>query len=153
MKVLVIGGTKFIGPYLVRNLLELGHEVMVFHRGDSNNHLANVAEILGDRCNLSQFINQFKIFNPDIVVDMIPSIEKDANDVIEVFRGIAKRVIAISSGDVYFSYDVIIKNETGPIDNSHVSEKSKLRNNLFPYRNKGNPNYDKNPDGNSYFKQ
>ena len=33
MKVLVIGGTNFIGPPLVRRLVALGHEVAVFHRG------------------------------------------------------------------------------------------------------------------------
>jgi nucleoside-diphosphate-sugar epimerase len=33
MKVLVVGGTNFIGPYAVRRLAEAGHEVAVFHRG------------------------------------------------------------------------------------------------------------------------
>ena len=33
MKVVVIGGTNFLGPPLVRRLVALGHEVAVFHRG------------------------------------------------------------------------------------------------------------------------
>lgn len=33
MKVLVIGGTNFIDPYVVRQLVEMGHEVTVFNRG------------------------------------------------------------------------------------------------------------------------
>ena len=33
MKILMIGGTNFIGPAVVRRLADLGHEVAVFHRG------------------------------------------------------------------------------------------------------------------------
>ena len=33
MKILVIGGTNFIGPAVVRQLYAMGHEVTVFHRG------------------------------------------------------------------------------------------------------------------------
>ena len=33
MKVVVIGGTNFLGPPLVRRLVAQGHEVAVFHRG------------------------------------------------------------------------------------------------------------------------
>jgi hypothetical protein len=32
MRILVIGGTRFLGPPLVRRLTALGHEVAVFHR-------------------------------------------------------------------------------------------------------------------------
>ncbi|MDZ8067143.1 MAG: hypothetical protein RMY64_16230 [Nostoc sp. DedQUE08] len=32
MKILIIGGTNFIGPPLVRQLITMGHEVSVFHR-------------------------------------------------------------------------------------------------------------------------
>ena len=35
MRILVIGGTRFIGPPAVRRLVEMGHEVTVFHRGQS----------------------------------------------------------------------------------------------------------------------
>ncbi len=33
MRVLVIGGTGFVGPRAVRRLAGEGHEVTVFHRG------------------------------------------------------------------------------------------------------------------------
>ena len=35
MRVLIIGGTHFIGPAVVRSLHEMGHEVTVFHRGQT----------------------------------------------------------------------------------------------------------------------
>ena len=33
MRVLVIGGTGITGPHVVRRLVEMGHEVTIFHRG------------------------------------------------------------------------------------------------------------------------
>ena len=39
MKILILGGTGFIGPHLVRQALDRGHEVTIFNRGRSNAHL------------------------------------------------------------------------------------------------------------------
>jgi nucleoside-diphosphate-sugar epimerase len=33
VKVLIVGGTNFIGPHVVGHLAEASHEVVVFHRG------------------------------------------------------------------------------------------------------------------------
>lgn len=35
MRVLLIGGTRFIGPFVVGRLVDLGHEVTIFHRGQT----------------------------------------------------------------------------------------------------------------------
>jgi len=32
MRILVIGGTRFMGPYVVQELHDAGHEIAVFHR-------------------------------------------------------------------------------------------------------------------------
>ena len=47
MKVLVIGGTNFIGPHVVRQLIERGHEVAVFHRGETK---AKLLTYLNNTC-------------------------------------------------------------------------------------------------------
>ena len=53
MKVLIIGGTNFIGPHVVRRLAERGHEVVVFHRGRTERDLPpGVEHMLGDRQSL-----------------------------------------------------------------------------------------------------
>ncbi len=50
MRVLVIGGTRFIGRHTVPALLDRGHEVTVFHRGKTPNPFGDrVHELLGDR--------------------------------------------------------------------------------------------------------
>ncbi|GFN33163.1 NAD-dependent epimerase/dehydratase family protein [Paenibacillus xylaniclasticus] len=145
MKILIIGGTQFIGPHVVRNLVQLGHEITVFHRGENNKLDVNVNQILGDRNHLSEYSEEFSRLSPDLVLDMIPYIEQHADDLLSVFKGITGRIVAISSGDVYFAYDVIIRNELGPITEGPISERSPLRKKLYPYRNKGNNDYDKIP--------
>jgi uncharacterized protein YbjT (DUF2867 family) len=46
----VIGGTGFIGPWVVSSLSEQGHQVAIFHRGQSNpSRSAGVRHICGFR--------------------------------------------------------------------------------------------------------
>jgi 2'-hydroxyisoflavone reductase len=50
MRLLIIGGTKFIGRHLVDAALTSGHDVTVFHRGQTPPHRpGDVDEVLGDR--------------------------------------------------------------------------------------------------------
>lgn len=50
LKMLVLGGTGFIGPHLVRYALDRGHEVTLFNRGRSNTDLfPGVENLIGDR--------------------------------------------------------------------------------------------------------
>jgi 2'-hydroxyisoflavone reductase len=50
LKILILGGTGFIGPHIVREALERGHEVTLFNRGRSNTHLfPEVKRLVGDR--------------------------------------------------------------------------------------------------------
>jgi 2'-hydroxyisoflavone reductase len=50
IRLLVLGGTGFIGPYMVRYALERGHEVTVFNRGRSAPGMfEGVEELTGDR--------------------------------------------------------------------------------------------------------
>lgn len=145
MKILIIGGTDFIGPFVVNHLVTLGHDVTVFHRGKTNNLEADVNQIIGDRNRMIDHVDEFKKLSPDIVLDMIPYHKHHAVDVSNIFRGLSERIVAISSGDVYFAFDVLIKNEPGPIDNRRLTEKARLREKLYPYRNSGDVMYDKIP--------
>lgn len=46
MKILIIGGTKFLGRHLIDAALENRHEVTIFHRGKhSGEDIENVEEI------------------------------------------------------------------------------------------------------------
>lgn len=52
MKLLIIGGTGFLGRYLVDSALKHGHSVTVFNRGRNNNVVGpEVEKLVGDRKN------------------------------------------------------------------------------------------------------
>ena len=71
MRILVLGGTGFIGPYVVRRLSELGHAVTIFHRGQTETDLPlDVQHIHGDRQHLPEFRHVFQQRAPDRVYSL-----------------------------------------------------------------------------------
>lgn len=136
MRVLVLGGTRFIGPAAVRRLVADGHEVAVFHRGKSDAPLPDtVRHIHGDRAQLADFADAFREFAPEVVLDMMALTEKAGNTLLEVFSGLARRLVVISSVDVYRAYDRFRKADPGPPDPVPLTENSPLRDRMYPYRN------------------
>ena len=50
MRILLIGGTRFLGRHVVARALEIGHEVTLFHRGRTHPELFPACErVIGDR--------------------------------------------------------------------------------------------------------
>jgi nucleoside-diphosphate-sugar epimerase len=119
----------------VRSLSEQGHEITVFHRGQTRADLPRgVREILGDRRSLAESAVELQRLAPEAVLDMIPENEQDALEVMRIFSGVARRVIAISSQDVYRAFGRVNGKETGPVESMPITEESALRQNLYPYR-------------------
>jgi uncharacterized protein YbjT (DUF2867 family) len=109
MRVLILGGTRFIGPPIVRYLIEQGHFVTVFHRGVSTTKLPlGVQSILGDRNNLAEFRSTFEKLAPGVVLDMYAMCEQDALDATRILSGITGRFVVVSSIDVYRAYGVLL---------------------------------------------
>jgi nucleoside-diphosphate-sugar epimerase len=135
MRVLVLGGTGFLGPPLVERLIECGHQVTVFHRGAARPEtLAGVPQILGDRNHLDRQVDEFERLRPDVVVDVLAFTESQAQGLIDAFRGVAGRLVVLSSGDVYRANDILFRRVEGPIELAPIHETSRLRERLFPYR-------------------
>jgi nucleoside-diphosphate-sugar epimerase len=135
MRILIIGGTKFNGPPLVRRLVDSGHDVVLFHRGQCRVDLpASVNHLFGDRHQLVDHRDEFGRFRPDVVVDMIAYTEDDARGLVATFRGLAGRSVVISSGDVYRAYGRFLGTEPGPTEPTPLTESAPLRSALFPYR-------------------
>ncbi len=133
MRILVIGGTKFIGPAAVERLREMGHEVTVFHRGETESiGLPNVAHLHGDRQHLADFTADFKRLAPDVVLDTVAYTERDAQTVMATFAGIARRIVVLSSMDVYRAYGRVKGSESGPPDAVPLTEDAPLRTALYP---------------------
>ncbi len=135
MRILVIGGTRFIGLATVHRLSEQGHEVAVFHHGQMQTNLPmKVQQIIGERERLKAFKKTFVDFAPDLVLDMIAAVEQDGHDLIDLCKGLVSRVVLISSQDVYRAYGRVNRTEPGPPDAVPITEDSPLREKLYPYR-------------------
>jgi uncharacterized protein YbjT (DUF2867 family) len=93
MRVLILGGTGFIGPHIVRRLTAYGHQATIFRRGSG---LADSADgvliIVGDRNRLEASTKEFGDLRPDGVVDAIAYTEEQAKSLLRAFPGIAKRM-------------------------------------------------------------
>jgi nucleoside-diphosphate-sugar epimerase len=145
-RVLIIGGTVFVGPSVVRELVNGDHEVAVFHRGEHETDLpASVRHIHGDRARIVDHREAFRSFDPDTVVDMRSMTEADARGVIAAVSGIADRIVAVSSMDVYRAYGRAHGTEPGPPVATPFDEDSPLREKLFPYRDDTPPSIGERP--------
>jgi nucleoside-diphosphate-sugar epimerase len=127
MRILVIGGTGFIGPPLVRHFAAMGHDVAVLHRGNAKVDLP-AEQILGDRRDLPSLSP-----SAEIVIDLILSSGRQARELMDTFRGVARRVIAASSIDVYRACGVLHGSEEGPLEPVPLTENSPLRTKLQTY--------------------
>ncbi len=102
MKVLVIGGTRFIGYHLVRRLLADGHEVVLFNRGQTPDDLGgHVRRIRGDRNDRQGFKERLSRESFDVVVDMIAFTADDSASAVQTFSGRVGHFFHISTGSVY----------------------------------------------------
>jgi nucleoside-diphosphate-sugar epimerase len=130
MNILILGGTRFIGPHVVRRLSAEGHKLTVFHRGETETDLAaSVRHVHGDFAEFAEHVAELRALAPDVVIDMVPFREEDAQR-LKSFKNIARRVLAISSGDVYRAFGRIWRTEPGPPDPVPLTEDSPLREKL-----------------------
>ena len=133
MRILLIGGNGFIGSSLGRELRASGHKPAIFHRRADAGLSADVVKIRGDRNRLSDYRSQIQQFSPDVIIDLILSSGKQARQLVDLCRGLARRVLAISSMDVYHAWGVLHGSEPGPLEPLPITEESPLRTNRSLY--------------------
>ncbi len=88
MKVLVIGGTRFIGLHIVRQLVDLGHEVTTFNRGISPGQLPpGVKRLYGDRKDHTRMREVLGGQQFDAIIDTSAFTLDDVKIIVELFKG------------------------------------------------------------------
>jgi nucleoside-diphosphate-sugar epimerase len=137
MRVLIIGGTSFIGPHVVAALLRSGHEITVYHRGHHEPQLPTAVRHIHDPwagVPVLHFPSALTDPPPDVVLHMFAVGEEDARAAVARFSGVARRLVVVSSGDVYLAYGRLLGTEPGPPQPVPLVESAPLRSILYPYR-------------------
>jgi nucleoside-diphosphate-sugar epimerase len=128
VRVLLIGGNGFIGLPLTRQLVAAGHQVAILHRGSAPDFPDfEVIHIQGDRDSLSAYRKPIAQFLPDVVVDLILSSGEQARQLMDEAAAWTRRVVAISSMDVYRAWGVLHGAEAGAVEPLPLTEDSPVR--------------------------
>lgn len=127
MKVLVIGGARFLGRAIVNDLVARGHDVTVMNRG-SRPPLAGVRAIPCDKSDLDAFRSALTTDRWDAVLDTILN-EKDLELAVAVLRGRIGHFIHTGSIGVYAPARHIPARESDPLadTNAEFAFTGKLR--------------------------
>lgn len=100
LRILILGGTGFTGPFQVRYALSRGHKVTVFNRGRTHpGELPKEAEqLIGDR---NGKLDALKGRTWDVVIDNPTSIPIWVRDAAQILQGNVERYVFISTTSVY----------------------------------------------------
>lgn len=143
MKVIVLGGTRFIGRAIVEELAAAGHEVLVVHRGNLEpDDMPPVQHLHTDRMELGAHRGELAAFGPDAAVDCRALTRADSEIVLDTLPA-GLRLVVISSIDVYRAFGALNQDlETDPVP---LDEDSAVRPTRYPYRGlmPGMEHYDK----------
>jgi len=116
MRILIMGGTRFIGVYLTKVLIEKGHEVVLFNRGNHPAPVAGVAQIQGDRQSAAQLQEKLAGESFDAIFDNNGRELSDTQPLVEIFKGKIQHFVYVSSAGVYLKSDQMPHREGDSVD-------------------------------------
>lgn len=136
MRVLIVGGTRFIGARVAALLAARGDEVTVLHRGRTHNPVLPAVNHIRDAAAEYPVLRfpDAALQDWDAVIHMVAMGKADAGAAADAFAGRCDRFVLISSGDVYRAYGRLSRLEPGPPDPVPLTEDAPLRAVLYPYR-------------------
>ncbi|KZL51604.1 3-beta hydroxysteroid dehydrogenase [Nodularia spumigena CENA596] len=117
MRILIMGGTRFIGVYLTQLLVEQGHEVVLFNRGNRPlPALQGVGQIIGDRTNATQLKERLSSEKFDVIFDNNGRELTDTQPLAEIFQDQVQHFVYMSSAGVYLKSDQLPHIEGDTVD-------------------------------------
>lgn len=132
MKILVLGGSRFLGRTFVEEAQRQNHEVTIFNRGNQNEGFKDVEIITGDRLtDLSKLRNRYW----DAVLDTSGFIPSSVLKSTEVLKDRVKHYTFISSISVYKDWVQENYDETYPVYDMSLEEANELskKGNIYEY--------------------
>ncbi|MGD1944456.1 MAG: NAD-dependent epimerase/dehydratase family protein [Leptolyngbyaceae cyanobacterium] len=116
MRVLVMGGTRFIGVYLTKLLVSQGHEVVLFNRGNKPAPVAGVTTIQGDRKDAAALKEKLSGERFDAIFDNNGRELSDTQPLVELFGDQVQHFVYVSSAGVYLKSDEMPHAEGDAVD-------------------------------------
>lgn len=116
MRILIMGGTRFIGVYLTKVLVKQGHEVVLFNRGNHPAPVEGVSQIQGDRQDASQLKEKLAGESFDAIFDNNGRELSDTQPLVEIFTGKVKHFVYVSSAGVYLKTPQMPHREGDAVD-------------------------------------
>lgn len=102
MKILILGGTQFIGRHIAECLLETGHAVSVFNRGQSPDDLPDqIQRLRGDRDLGRDGLHTLADRSWDACIDVSGYTPRQVRASAEVLRGRVARYVYVSAVSAY----------------------------------------------------
>jgi len=114
LRILILGGTGFTGPFQVRYALERGHKVTVFNRGKSHpgELPKEVEQLIGDR---NAQLDALKNRQWDVAIDNPTSVPVWVRDAGQILKGNVDRYVFISTISVYGDTSKANLDESAPL--------------------------------------
>ena len=143
MRVVVLGGTRFIGRAIVEDLAAAGHELLLVHRGVLEpDGMPEAQHLHVERADLPDHRDELASFRPDAAIDCRALTRADAETALAALPP-DLRLVVISSIDVYRAFGAL--NEDRETDAVPLDEGSPVRPTRYPYRGQagGIDDYDK----------
>ena len=134
---LLLAGNGTIGQHVATYLAGSGSDVVIHHTGSrAIPQHPHIREILGEKTPppITQFPQEAIDLAPDTVIHFYCMGAPDAEAFVTAFDGKAKRLVLVSSCDVYLAYGRFLGLEPGQAEITPISENAAIRTQLFPYR-------------------
>ncbi|MEO8973958.1 MAG: SDR family oxidoreductase, partial [Ktedonobacteraceae bacterium] len=113
MKLLILGGTVFLGRHIVESAIQRGHEVTLFNRGQHNPDLfPNIEKLHGDR---NGDLSALEGRQWDAVIDTSGFVPRIARASAEALRNSVKHYTFISSISVFAEFERVGMDEDAPL--------------------------------------